>query len=60
MQQLLSLGWRVLTVWECAFRAPNAQTEAVVDKCIAWLDSDHPVEEIRGPYGSGERLKRVG
>jgi DNA mismatch endonuclease, patch repair protein len=53
VQELLSLGWRVLTVWECALRAPDAlPITAVVDRCVAWLNSDKPVEELRSPQHS--------
>lgn len=47
--QLGETGWRVLTVWECAFRGPGRiGLDAVVDRCESWLCSDAGAEEIRG------------
>lgn len=34
------LGWRVLTVWECAFKGrTDAEVEAVVRDCTSWITS---------------------
>lgn len=35
--ELVELGWRVATVWECALRERGP--EAVADELIAWLSS---------------------
>lgn len=41
VEQLLSMGWRVCTIWECAVRAqkPEQLTE-LVDIIYRWLHSD--------------------
>jgi len=31
-QQLLSMGWRVLTIWECSFRKSGLDREVTLDK----------------------------
>jgi DNA mismatch endonuclease (patch repair protein) len=36
--KLLQLGWRVLTVWECATRAVSA--DVLSERVIGWLRSD--------------------
>ena len=46
---LLSAGWRVLTVWECALRGRSRLTpEEVVSKAKAFLNSSEPHLVIRG------------
>ena len=42
---LLSLGWRVATVWECALRTP-ALADAAVDATSSWLVSSESQLEI--------------
>lgn len=42
---LLSLGWRVATVWECALRTP-ALADAAVDATSSWLVSGESQLEI--------------
>ena len=42
---LLSLGWRVATVWECALRTP-ALADAAVDATSSWLVSGELQLEI--------------
>ena len=42
-------AWRVLTVWECAFRGrPEAVREAALDAAAAWLHGDAIEGELRG------------
>lgn len=48
MQQLLSMGWRVLWVWECAIR--SAQTRPLFhERIVDWINNGSAFEEIRGP-----------
>ncbi len=48
-EQLLSEGWRVLTVWECALkgrgRLPSGE---LITRSVAWLRSHRKVDETRG------------
>lgn len=38
IDQLHSLGWRVLTIWECAFRGKSdADCDVVLDKAALWV-----------------------
>ena len=37
-RQLLSSGWRVAVVWECALRKPD-QVEVAADSVMNWLNS---------------------
>ena len=38
---LVSMGWRVATVWECALKGRNRLSiETVTETCAAWLESD--------------------
>ena len=44
---LLSLGWRVLIVWECAIRGKCAEPAAAVgDRVSAWLQASERIGEI--------------
>ena len=45
---LLSSGWRVAIVWECALRGANQNVEGVVQNLADWLRSDEPFMEQRG------------
>jgi DNA mismatch endonuclease (patch repair protein) len=46
---LLSGGWRVLTVWECALRGKNAMSTAEVALLVkTWLQSTVRCDEISG------------
>lgn len=48
-QMLLSDGWRVLVLWECALKGRERQsTETVLDQVADWLQSDRQIGEIRG------------
>lgn len=45
---LLSLGWRVLTIWECAFRGPSqVGFHAAVNTTVRWIMGDAKVFDIR-------------
>ena len=46
---LNSLGWRVLTVWECALKGPTRLPDGrVVNKAAAWLMSAAGSRDIKG------------
>ena len=47
--RLIEAGWRVLTVWECAFRGSDKRpAETVIMACSKWLKGDRPVDNING------------
>ena len=47
--QLHAASWRVLTVWECAFRGKDAiGSEAALDAAAAWLALGAAEGELRG------------
>jgi DNA mismatch endonuclease, patch repair protein len=52
---LLSSGWRVATVWECALRTP-AVADAAVDATSSWLVSGESELEI----GEAEMILEMG
>ncbi|HDL01102.1 MAG TPA: DNA mismatch endonuclease Vsr [candidate division Zixibacteria bacterium] len=45
-------GWRILTIWECAFRGAGKnrekQIDRIVEKAVKWLNSKSRYREIRG------------
>ena len=45
-------GWRILTIWECAFRGAGKnrekQIDVIVKKTIQWLNAGRKSKEIRG------------
>jgi DNA mismatch endonuclease (patch repair protein) len=48
-QELQILGWRQLTVWECALKGrARLPFPAVVDTIVQWLESSEPAGEIEG------------
>ena len=48
-QELQILGWRQLTVWECALKGrARLSFPAVVDTIVEWLESSEPAGEIEG------------
>jgi DNA mismatch endonuclease (patch repair protein) len=50
---LLSAGWRIVTVWECALKGPNKRpVDAVLDSIESILESDTVHEEIAGIGGN--------
>ncbi|MFD9901935.1 very short patch repair endonuclease [Mesorhizobium sp. NPDC059025] len=54
---LVSEGWRVGAIWECALRGRNALPfEDVIELCAHWLKSDAPLMEIRGRDEAGNAL----
>jgi len=47
---LTASGWRQMVIWECALRGRGAgAVEEVTGRVAAWLDSDSPFAELRGP-----------
>lgn len=55
LSRLAAEAWRVLSVWECAFRGKGSiGFEETVSCVTAWLVSDDPCSEIRGSvHGAG-------
>ena len=48
-ERLLQMGWRVLTIWECALRrAPFEGIEAVIDEATKWIMNGAEELEIEG------------
>lgn len=45
---LVSQGWRVAIVWECALRGTKASPDRVVRELGDWLDSERSGIEVRG------------
>lgn len=49
IEQLLTQGWRVGEVWECALKGrERLDPDTVIDACAQWLVSSVPNLEIRG------------
>ena len=45
--ELIRLGWRILTIWECAVRRASEDSIAsVVDEIANWIRSESPSIEI--------------
>lgn len=52
-KELSALGWRCLTVWECALKGRTRRSaDEVVSACRAWIAGDKPVGTIEGRSGS--------
>lgn len=45
---LVELGWRILTIWECATRKKPLNILGLVDRIDIWLNSGRRELEIRG------------
>lgn len=45
---LTDLGWRVLTVWECATRQKRMNLEGLMDRIDIWLTAGQGSREIAG------------
>lgn len=45
---LITAGWRVGVVWECAIRGAGKDLEGVTQRLADWLHSDVPFMEERG------------
>jgi len=49
VKQLESMGWRVLTIWECALKGKYRLEEAALfEKLDSWISGDKPESEITG------------
>jgi DNA mismatch endonuclease (patch repair protein) len=48
VDNLSAMGWRVLCIWECATRDPQA-IKSLRERIIEWIDSDIEVGEIGAP-----------
>lgn len=47
--ELISAGWRVLTVWECALKGPNRlPLPKVIERSSAFVGSTTPIELLCG------------
>jgi DNA mismatch endonuclease, patch repair protein len=60
--RLQTMGWRVLVVWECAFRGRARLPQgSVVARCAAILqDGSHPINEISGDWPSQAMMPHAG
>jgi DNA mismatch endonuclease, patch repair protein len=59
VQALRRLGWRVLTVWECAIKGPSCRPLADVLRCASeWIRSGSPRREIKGQTRSMRAIQR--
>jgi len=46
---LLNLGWRVGTVWECSMKGPTrSKIDDIANSCASWLNSQEQQLEITG------------
>jgi DNA mismatch endonuclease, patch repair protein len=53
LKKIRQMGWRVLTIWECALKGKERLDLAVIGERIeCWLRSDSPAAEIRGTRSS--------
>lgn len=51
-EQLASMSWRTMTIWECALRGKtNVEIDRVIDSLIDWLVSSNGSSEIIGNSG---------
>lgn len=59
-EKLQTLGWRHLTVWECALKGrTRLPFPELIDTIVAWLESPEPSGEIEGlrhGVGGSDRL----
>ena len=46
LQELHSMGWRTLTIWECALRGPKDLVEFTLDRAANWLRDGGTSAEI--------------
>ena len=55
LQRLEDLGWRCLTVWECAVRGPNRfPFDEIVDATVRWLEAGES-GEFQGGGSTSQR-----
>ena len=49
VQRLLSSGWRVCTIWECALRGRGKrERQDVIDMAVDWIRGSEQCYELRG------------
>lgn len=48
IRSLISLGWRVCIVWECAIRGAGRDIGTVMRHITDWISSDRKILEIAG------------
>lgn len=49
LQALSGIGWRVLTIWECALKGKTRLTESLmIDSTVKWLQEEIDNMELRG------------
>ena len=58
-EQLVEMGWRVLTVWECSTRNAEA-LECLPETLQRWIDSDARIGEISAQTLVSQSLRRTG
>lgn len=50
---LRSMGWRLLTVWECAVKGrPRDETDRLIERVCRWIDSGSALADFRGQQDS--------
>ena len=51
-QELLNIGWRIMTIWECSIRGAGKKKDLEInrisDKIVKWLNSNRKEMEIKG------------
>lgn len=51
-EALLSMGWRVMTIWECSIRKPGTNRDhelgSILDRIERWLYSDRKITDLHG------------
>lgn len=54
--QLLSDGWRVAMIWECAFKGPSrVNGQEAMQSLAAWIRSDRVLLEVKGNHNWSRR-----
>jgi len=48
IEALITEGWRVAVVWECAIKGRGSNVDDVLDRLVAWLNTEKPRIEVRG------------
>ena len=48
-EQILSEGWRIGTIWECALKGKTRlPMDDILDECAVWLSGEDQRMDIRG------------
>lgn len=55
-QRLAEMGWRVLTIWECAMRDRIKNPEVLADRIDIWLVGGRGSQELSGRAGTREKM----